>query len=491
MYGDRMSRGLSTTPNLPGLHSGTSQLRLPVLLFILTIMIPIQGNLGGIVLSGNRLLLLFLIIPLTINLIMGRYGRILIVDIMFFLHVFWGIVALLVNNPDRALLFMGSNSIEFIGGYLIGRAFVRTSEEFLALCRLVVGLVVLTFPLALYETFSGNPVLIRALESLPGVSSTTTGLSSPRFGLERVQVFLAHPIHYGLFTGMLLSIVFVGFKGQMSDAKRYGLTLIILACTLLSLSSGPLLAFFLQLGLVFWAWLFRGIKTRWLVLLCAAVVAYVVVDLLSNRTPFRVFMHYLTLNAHTAYWRGLIFEWGMVNVWANPIFGLGLNDWVRPVYMYSGSMDNFWLLMAVRYGIPGFMFLVIGYGLALWRVGSRNLDCNRTMWQFRRAWMISMMGLTFALFATHIWGPLYSYTFFFFGAGMWFITAQAGNNEETSSNVSTDRNGGPIRCSTTVLAIHAEHQKSRPSGSLRRMKGDLPYTRFPIGSEAMPRKKNS
>lgn len=479
-----MSRGALIAESWSDKPRGGSRVMLPVLLFMMTVMLPVQGSLGGVVLSGNRLLLIFMVVPLTINLLMGRYGRLLLVDILFFLHVVWGIVALSINNPDRVVLFMGSTSVEFIGGYVIGRAFIRNSHDFLALCRLLAGLVALTFPLALYETFSGDPVLIRALESLPGLTSTTTGLSSPRFGLERVQVFLAHPIHYGIFTGMLLSIVFVGFRGHMSDASRYGLTLVILACTLLSLSSGPLLALILQFGLVFWGWLFREVKARWLILFCATVAAYVVVDLLSNRTPFRVFMHYLTLNAHTAYWRALIFEWGMVNVWANPIFGLGLNDWVRPVYMYSGSMDNFWLLMAVRYGIPGFLLLASGVGFALWRIGRRDLDNNLTMWQLRRAWMISMMGLTFALCATHVWGPLYSFVFFFFGAGIWFITAEPGAKEEMPSSKLTDRMAVPMRRQAKEFLTAAKNDTSAASNPLAPdTKESLPYTRFPASND--------
>lgn len=482
-----MSRDTLTAPVWPDMPQVALRLRLPVLLYILSVMLPVQANLGGMVMSGNRLLLLLLIIPLTVNLIMGRYGRLLAVDILFLLHVLWGIAALAVNNPDRVVLFMGSNSIEFVGGYVMGRAFIRNSEEFLALCRLLAGLAALTLPLALYETFTGNPILIRTLGSLPGVFSVDIGLSSPRYGLERVQVFLAHPIHYGLFTAMLVFIVFVGFRGLMSDVMRYGLSLAILVCSLLSLSSGPLLALVMQFGLVLWAWLFRGTRARWLILLCATVAAYIVVDILSNRTPFRVFLHYATFNSHTAYWRAIIFEWGMKNVWDNPVFGLGLNDWVRPVYMHSNSMDNFWLLMAVRYGIPGFLLLAIGYGHALWRVGRRDFDGNRTMWQFRRAWVISMVGLTFALCTVHVWGPIYSFVFFFFGAGMWFITAQPSDAERMPTTVSASPATAPMHRPAPATAEATKHNTPVSSGPLPHTKEGLPYTRFPTSGSSRNR----
>lgn len=432
-----------------------SRIRLPVLLYILAFMVPIKASLGGLVLTGDRVLLLLFIIPLTINLIIGRYGRLLMVDILFFLHVLWGIIALLVNNPDRVVSFMGSNSIEFIGGYLMGRAFIRNYDEFLSLCQLLAILITLTLPLALYETLTGDPIIIRTLANLPIVSSTSIAQSAPRYGLERVQVFLSHPIHYGLFTAMSISIIFVGLKGVLTNTKRYTMTLSVLVCTLLSLSSGPLLALVLQCGFILWAWLFRATKARWLILLCAVVAAYVIVDLLSDRTPFRVFLHYATLNSHTAYWRAIIFEWGIKNVLDNPIFGIGLNEWERPWYMYSGSMDNFWLVMGVRYGIPGFLLLAFGYALGLFGVMRRNLDDDPIILNFRRAWVFTFIGLTFTLSTVHVWFSIYSFVFFMFGAGMWFITAMPRNE------------GEPV-----VLATHESRTTS------------LPYTRFPISKNS-------
>ena len=132
-------------------------------------------------------------------------------------------------------------------------------------------------------------------------------------------------------------------------------------------------------------------------------------------------MSYATFSAHNAYYRELIFEWGMVNVWAHPIFGIGLNDWVRPSFMHHSSMDNFWLVMAVRYGIPGFLLLAIGYLIVIFRVMRRDFAGQERMILLRRAWVFTFLGLTFTLCTVHIWTNIYSFVFFMFGAGVWFI----------------------------------------------------------------------
>ena len=64
--------------------------------------------------------------PLTFSLLRGAYGRLIWTDYFFFLYIVWATVAIAVNNPDRVLQNVGSTGIEFLGGYLIGRAWLVT-----------------------------------------------------------------------------------------------------------------------------------------------------------------------------------------------------------------------------------------------------------------------------------------------------------------------------------------------------------------------------
>lgn len=407
------------------LQLSANSLPLPVLLYLATVMLPVLFSAGSVALSLQRLLLLLLVIPLTINLISGKYGRILWTDVFFFLHILWAALAIAINNPDRVVQNAGSTSIEFLGGYLVGRAYIRSTDDFIAFSRVFIFIVCCTLPFALYETITGHPVIIELIRKVPGLTSFNVNYQEARMGLERVQTVFAHPIHYGLFCGTAFSLHFVGLKELISPTKRYLASVTIGLCVFLSLSSGALLPLILQLGLIFWAFALNSVRQRWLILLGLFVMAYVTIDLLSNRTPIKVFMTYATFSAHNAYWRSIIFEWGMFNVWANPIVGIGLNDWIRPYYMRSGSMDNFWLVNAVRYGIPGFLLLALGYLPALWTIGRRNFEADLRLSQLRRAWIFTFVGLTLTLCTVHVWTSIYSFVFFLFGAGMWFITAEA------------------------------------------------------------------
>jgi O-antigen ligase len=399
-----------------------SDLPWPVGLYLFVVVIPIAVQAGPLHLTTLRLLLLVMVIPLAIRLLAGSYGRILATDLLFMAYVLWSGVAILMNNPTRAVEFVGSTGIEFFGGYMMGRAYIRTPQAFLALARTLILLLLLTLPLAVFETLTGRALLLEVIRAIPGVGTHPDNRMGARLGLLRVQLTFAHPIHYGLFATVAFSLAFVGLKGQIGTAGRYVASALIGVCVVLSVSSGAVLALVLQLVLITWAAVFGAMRRPWHLLVGLFAAAYVVIDLLSNRSPFDVFLSYATFNSHTAYWRSIIFDWGMRNVWANPVFGIGLNDWVRPWYMGSASVDNFWLLTAMRFGIPGFLLLAAGYLIVLVRVIRRDLGTDPVLHQLRLAWVYIFLGMTFTLATVAVWTNIYSFVFFMFGSGVWLMT---------------------------------------------------------------------
>lgn len=418
-------RPIASQPEMAKPIRTIAGLKWPVALYLLCLIVPIGFNAGSLAMTSLRLLLLLMIVPITLRLILGYYGRILLTDVLFFAHIAWAGLALAINNPDQVVQQFGSVGMEFIGGYAIGRAYIRGPEDFTALARWLVISVLILFPFAILETLSGHALIVETIRKLPGLTSVVPVAAEPRMGLERVQAVFAHPIHFGLFCAVVMSLAFVGLKGRLPLPFRWGASGVIGMSGFLALSSGALLAILLQLALFAWSTVFDRIRWRWWLLLGVFAVLYVAIDLLSNRTPLRVFMSYATFSAHTAYWRSIIFEWGLVNVWKHPLFGIGLNDWERPYFMYSGSMDNFWLVMAVRYGIPAFLLLVLGYAWSLIVIMARDFTTDPVLTQFRRAWVFTFLGLSFTLCTVHIWANIYSFCFFMYGAGMWLVEARS------------------------------------------------------------------
>jgi hypothetical protein len=231
-----------------------------------------------------------------------------------------------------------------------------------------------------------------------------------------------HPILYGVFCASSLALVFyVLGRGRftLKTARRVG---IVFAATFFSLSAGPFTTLFVQCALTAWDFVTRRIPYRWWILFGLFVAAYVAVDILSTRSPVRVFATYFTFSGHTAYDRIGDWTWGMVNIRQNPMFGIGLNDWAREPWM-SASLDSFWVVQAMRYGVPAFLLQAAALLLLCFSVGRRRFR-DRRLKAYRNGWLIAIVALIIAGSSVHFWNALYCLVMFLQGSGVWLLTVK-------------------------------------------------------------------
>lgn len=415
-------RGLARIPAPEALRA-IVQLPLLLKLYMLAVITPGLFYLAGLLMSPLRLLILIVFIPLSIRLFTGKYGRVCATDVLFFLFGIWAIIALWRTTPGQMVSFAGANMLEFMGGYLIARASIRNSEDFTALCRAAGLVVCLTLILALPEMLTGRPLLVELFHRIPGMTSVNVVDYPRRMGLERVQAVMPHPILYGVYCSTAFSLVVVGLRGRMTPLWHGLMIAGVVVATLTSLSSGAILPLVLQLILILWAWVFRGSRHPWLLLIVIAVLLYAIAAVLVE-SPYRLLMSMVTFSPWNAYIRELIFQSGILVIRDNPLFGIGLEpDWPRHPLLWDPTVDNFWLLTGMRYGLPGFAFLAGGYLWSMLRIGLRDLGDDPHLIAQRRAWMFTFVGLTLSLCTVHIWNAAYSYVFFLFGSGMWLLSA--------------------------------------------------------------------
>lgn len=399
--------------------SGGYRTAIGVGLFLVTILLPAQIVAGPVRLSLLVIMMLVTFGPLVLGLLSGRSGPLLAPDLLILLHVVWAALALAANSPSRAITAAGSNALELMGPYLLARVLIRRREDFVLFIAASAVAVTCTLPFALYEALTHRDILLRLLDAIPGVAMPPEAPPDLRLGLDRVQAGFGHAILYGVFCSLPVTLTLVGLRDVLPAALRVALAgLVMLAC-FLSLSSGAILAVLLQFALLLWNWLFRSLAWRWWALAGVVVLAYSVVAQVADRSPLRVALSYATFNAQNAHYRALILEWGLRNVAANPLLGLGLEDWVRPDFMVSPTVDNFWLLTAMRYGLPGLVTLAAAFVAGLWLLARRDLGDEPALARLRLSWLVTMAGLGFSLFTVHVWDEAASFVFFLFGAGMW------------------------------------------------------------------------
>ncbi len=452
--------------------------RLPIAvgLYLAAVLMPVLFNIGPLVITPTRLILLFYVPILTVQLFAGKFGKILAVDVFFYLYLIWATIAIAVNNPSNVVESIGSTTVEFLGGYLIARAYIRTPENYESLIRALMVITILLLPFTIPELLNGKAVIPNLIDSIPGLRSVNDAANPKRMGLERVQNVFAHPIHYGLYSSIPFICVFHGMKDRKSLAWRLVGAAAIGFAVFASLSSGAVLALLLQAALLAWALVFNKLNYKWLLLFGLFVLAYILIDLLSNRTPMRVFMTYATFSAQTAFYRSAINDWGWFNVGQNPIFGLGFRDWIRPDYMMRGSVDNFWLVSAMRYGIPGLVLLSIGCLAGIVQVAIRDTSASAHITRLRVTWVITYCGIAFTLATVHVWTNVFSFVFFFFGAGMWIASYKAASDEAIDSHPLASARGkqsfqrppdaapsGPVRLTRFARDWQKDGQDSQPA----------------------------
>lgn len=397
---------------------------LVVTLFFFGMMLPtsVSVNLGGLRLSVYRVVLLFTLIPMLTGLISGKRGKLNGFDLLAIAHSLWAALALI----NWGGIGQGSQSggiyvIEFLGSYLVGRTYIRSYEDFAAVARFFVGATCVMVLFTLPEAVTGIHILH------DGIVKVVGGPMAPwidkRMGLFRAFGPFDHPILYGVFSAAAFSMAyFVIAERRLLNFKGMVQVLGVIVAAFLSASGGPYTVLLLQVFVAAWQRVLGKTPGRWKMLFGLFAALYIGIDTLSTRNPFQVFVTYLTFSAVSGYNRILIFQFGSAEVWRHPIFGIGLGDWIRPVYM-SDSMDNFWLVVAVRYGLPAFFMLVALMIGLIWTVGQRK-GLPQTWRNARHAWAFTLFGISVAAATVHLWNALFVLFIFLIGSGVWLIEAR-------------------------------------------------------------------
>ncbi len=126
------------------------------------------------------------------------------------------------------------------------------------------------------------------------------------------------------------------------------------------------------------------------------------------------------------------------------LLGIGLAEWVRPPWMVSTTVDNFWLLTAKRYGLPSLIIIFISI-LSLWIALARKRDVGPALQPYRRGYLICMVTFVFVGSTVHFWAAMYSWFFFLVGCGVWLLdTERAGRPSGRSSQMRAPHSGGGL-----------------------------------------------
>ena len=280
-------------------------------------------------------------------------------------------------------------------------------KEFTHLIFILVGIL---FIVGLPESITGRQYIREIAANIMG-DTRSYFTSDQRLGIWRAAGPMDHPI---LFGSVCASITAVAISMALRKARYWVVLFFSIGGTILSASSGPLLSLIVQLGLIFWGTIFKGLKNRWWLFSILVVVGYITIDLISNRNPIQVMFTYLLINPSTGYARyhmwinsfqvvtqselGMLFGYG----YDKSIFNVIESNYYR--ILMQNTIDSFWLVQMVRYGMIMVVLFVLFLLLTFIRTAKTIKNTSeRKDKKLLQAWLFSAVAMTLVASTVHFW----------------------------------------------------------------------------------------
>lgn len=399
-----------------------------VWIFLLSLLIPIVFSLGSLRLAPVRIVLVIAVVPVFISWVSGKFGKIRLADIWILLFAFWMLISFNLDGGHSTFRYSILSVIEVIAPYLLARTYIRSQAQYEAMLRILFWFAVILLPAAAIESITKIRIYNMIFD--PFFSTPPWLNYEPRMGLYRAQTVFEHPILYGVMIAFFTLPVFTLFRQSNGWLASIIRTSPILLATFFSLSAGAWMGAILQALLSLYKIIFRNVPWRWWLALGGVTTLYFVVLFGSNQPVFQFFSGKLAFDSHTAYHRYLIWIYGWENVWQAPLFGRGLADWNRPIWLHSPSIDNLWLVFAIRHGLPGLAFILGAYVTVVCTLIWAQPK-SETVRAYREALVFALIGLAVALVTVHLWSATFNFIIFMLGAGMWMRDTPKDNRENS------------------------------------------------------------
>ena len=259
--------------------------------------------------SLYRIVLLVMVLPCLGMWMAGKAGRIRTADIALLLFSFWCTLSLIViHGMELSIQPAGIMFIETLGPYLLARCYIRDADDFYNVIQLLFRIVVFLLPFAIFEFVSGQNI---SRELFAAILPTLGPIQPmpPRSGLTRVQSVFDHPILFGLCTGSIFALVHLVLGYQKSFFQRTFRTGIVGATSILSLSSGPLIALSRPGVPSVMERLIRArSRFRWKILIGLLVLIVLAIELVANRSALDIIISYFLFDPGSYWYRMLIWH---------------------------------------------------------------------------------------------------------------------------------------------------------------------------------------
>jgi hypothetical protein len=338
--------------------------------------------------------------------------RFVLPDLLILIAGLWMIISMIAHyGVGEGLQKGGSLALDATVGYYLARISFRSLDDIRRALILFAPGVFLAGFMVMIESVSHQfivqPLSERLFGALPAfVGGVETGDVREvrelfRLGLMRGLGPFSHSILGGLYLSSLASLYLLsGIRGW---PKVIGLVASLFG--IFSVSSAAILALLIGFGLSAYEWLQDRVRElNWTIMSIVGVIVLLALQVVSNSGLVGVIGRYLTLNSGTAYYRQLIWRYGSASVRSHPLFGIGLSEYDRPVWMISASVDAHWLLLAMRFGLITAVAYILAVIVTLFALSSASVRAPTADRKFYRGIAIALFVIALSMFTVTLWG---------------------------------------------------------------------------------------
>lgn len=306
---------------------------------------PISISVGGTNFTPGRLVVFLLFVPALLTFF-GSGRKRIGSDFFAVALAVWMLLSAGLNGGFKP--YVGAEALEFLGAYLVGRAFFFGPSNVRAFIQALKPIAGGLIALALVDVLSGHYATLDAF-GIPNILSQ-------RMGRVRAASVFEGAEHYGSFCVAAASIFFYSERG----VRRIAYLLITFVGTFLSLSSGPLMGLCLVTALFIYDYVLRRHRWRWKFLITIIVVFLSGIFIFIDDPLPKIIVHF-TLDPQTGFFRLDTWNTALPLIEQSPIIGHGLAKLADSgdALIYLSSIDCVWLLEALRYGLLGVSLLIL------------------------------------------------------------------------------------------------------------------------------------
>jgi hypothetical protein len=389
---------------------------LPVAALLLAIFLPpeLDFYVGPVRLNCARVVLLVFLPIAVLRLLSGRQTKLRSYDYFFVGYLAWYAFALLLKEPFEKAIQTGCIIfLEATSAYLLARTFIRDVRQIVATARFLLVPALIVGALAIPESLLSSHLARDAAGALVGLPPITW--MEHRIGFARAMSVFDHPIHYGAFCATVFALLWFIEKDTIRRLMR---ALPIAVAAAFSFSAGPLQGIAVVWAGSIWEWLTRRLPNRVWLSIGGLTAVYLLASLFTNRSPFKILIGMLVFDSGSFYYRMLIWDYAVANILGSPLIGMPMGIWVRPEWMPSDSVDNYWLTIALWGGLPAVTLLVLSI-VAVLRAVNRYTETQESpeVRRCRFAWNAVIIAMCVMGASVHWWGSLAILFAFYLGLG--------------------------------------------------------------------------